>query len=110
MLQYIFNKVKVLRHVSEFCFFLPVMPDLNYFHLRYQDATKINLPEALMNWLPMRETDSTRSSSLTESRQNNQSRAQQNASSHNIQTIKDTNRKLTSGPMMPERDRQGAGQ
>lgn len=91
-------------------FRLPVTGDLNYFYLGYQDATEINFPEAWMNWRPIRRTDFTHSSSLTKSHWNNQGRAQLNASGNNIQTIKDTNRKLTSGYKMSDTDRQGGSQ
>lgn len=83
------------------------MHDLNYFPDGYQDAAEITLPEVWMNWLSMRN----RLHALLFSDRitlKSPGRAHRNASGNNIQTIKDTNRKLSSGHKMPDMDRAGA--
>ena len=94
--------------ILEYCFLSACDTWPQLFPLWISRCTEINLPEAWMNWLPMRGTDFT--PSLTYSCWNNQSRARQNANSNNIQTIKDTDRKLTSGHETAEADRQGENQ
>lgn len=86
------------------------MGDLNYLPLGYQDATEISLPEAWMSRLPRRGTGFTGSSSLTWSCWNHQSRAHQHSHGNNVQAIKDTDRKTTSGHKTPKADRQGGSQ